>query len=47
MWRETVEQVANKMVMDPYPGFAGDARAQRAPQASTKAPPADLGGLFE
>jgi len=23
MWRETVEQVANMMVMDPYPGFAG------------------------
>ena len=23
MWRETVEQVANMMVMDPYPGFQG------------------------
>src|SRR5499426_476011 len=23
MWRETVEQVANMMVMDPYPGFSG------------------------
>src|SRR5688500_8769315 len=23
MWRESVEQVANMMVMDPYPGFAG------------------------
>jgi alkanesulfonate monooxygenase SsuD/methylene tetrahydromethanopterin reductase-like flavin-dependent oxidoreductase (luciferase family) len=23
MWRETVEQVANMMVMDPYPGFRG------------------------
>jgi alkanesulfonate monooxygenase SsuD/methylene tetrahydromethanopterin reductase-like flavin-dependent oxidoreductase (luciferase family) len=23
MWRETVEQVANMMAMDPYPGFAG------------------------
>jgi alkanesulfonate monooxygenase SsuD/methylene tetrahydromethanopterin reductase-like flavin-dependent oxidoreductase (luciferase family) len=23
MWRETVEQVANMMVLDPYPGFAG------------------------
>src|SRR5882724_11768125 len=23
MWRETVEQVANMMVMDPYPGFTG------------------------
>ena len=23
MWRETVEQVANMMVMDPYPGFDG------------------------
>jgi alkanesulfonate monooxygenase SsuD/methylene tetrahydromethanopterin reductase-like flavin-dependent oxidoreductase (luciferase family) len=23
MWRETVEQVANMMVMEPYPGFAG------------------------
>ena len=23
MWRETVEQVANMMVMDPYPGFHG------------------------
>ena len=23
MWRETVEQVANMMVMDPYPGFKG------------------------
>jgi alkanesulfonate monooxygenase SsuD/methylene tetrahydromethanopterin reductase-like flavin-dependent oxidoreductase (luciferase family) len=23
MWRETVEQVANMMVMDPYPGYAG------------------------
>jgi alkanesulfonate monooxygenase SsuD/methylene tetrahydromethanopterin reductase-like flavin-dependent oxidoreductase (luciferase family) len=23
MWRETVEQVANMMVMDPYPGFEG------------------------
>ena len=23
MWRETVEQVANMMVMDPYPGFWG------------------------
>lgn len=24
MWRETVEQVANMMVMDPYPGFDGE-----------------------
>ena len=24
MWRETVEQVANMMVMDPYPGFEGE-----------------------
>src|SRR5262249_58165704 len=23
MWRETVEQVANMMVLDPYPGFSG------------------------
>ena len=23
MWREAVEQVANMMVMDPYPGFVG------------------------
>src|SRR5262245_36537738 len=23
MWRETVEQVANMLVMDPYPGFHG------------------------
>jgi alkanesulfonate monooxygenase SsuD/methylene tetrahydromethanopterin reductase-like flavin-dependent oxidoreductase (luciferase family) len=23
MWRETVEQVANMMALDPYPGFAG------------------------
>jgi alkanesulfonate monooxygenase SsuD/methylene tetrahydromethanopterin reductase-like flavin-dependent oxidoreductase (luciferase family) len=23
MWRETVEQVANMMVMDPYPGYTG------------------------
>ena len=23
MWRETIEQVANMMVMDPYPGFQG------------------------
>src|SRR2546427_8218088 len=23
MWRETVEQVANMMVMEPYPGFQG------------------------
>jgi alkanesulfonate monooxygenase SsuD/methylene tetrahydromethanopterin reductase-like flavin-dependent oxidoreductase (luciferase family) len=23
MWRETVEQVANMMVMEPYPGFSG------------------------
>jgi alkanesulfonate monooxygenase SsuD/methylene tetrahydromethanopterin reductase-like flavin-dependent oxidoreductase (luciferase family) len=23
MWRETVEQVANMMAMDPYPGFSG------------------------
>src|SRR3977135_304855 len=23
MWRETVEQVANMLVMDPYPGFEG------------------------
>jgi alkanesulfonate monooxygenase SsuD/methylene tetrahydromethanopterin reductase-like flavin-dependent oxidoreductase (luciferase family) len=23
MWRETVEQVANMMVMDPYPGYVG------------------------
>jgi len=23
MWREAVEQVANMMVIDPYPGFAG------------------------
>ncbi len=23
MWRETIEQVANMMVMDPYPGFEG------------------------
>src|SRR4249920_579356 len=23
MWREAVEQVANMMVMDPYPGFEG------------------------
>ena len=23
MWRETVEQVANMMAMDPYPGFEG------------------------
>src|SRR5213593_247964 len=23
MWRETVEQVANMMVMNPYPGFQG------------------------
>src|SRR5947209_16897873 len=23
MWRQTVEQVANMMVMDPYPGFSG------------------------
>ncbi len=48
MWagRETVEQVANMMVMDPYPGFAGKyfaMPAQRAPQASTKAPPRRFG----
>ncbi|MBI2765028.1 MAG: LLM class flavin-dependent oxidoreductase [Chloroflexi bacterium] len=24
MWRETVEQVANMMAMDPYPGFKGE-----------------------
>jgi alkanesulfonate monooxygenase SsuD/methylene tetrahydromethanopterin reductase-like flavin-dependent oxidoreductase (luciferase family) len=24
MWRETVEQVANMMAMDPYPGFQGE-----------------------
>src|SRR5687767_12393090 len=24
MWRETVEQVANMMVMEPYPGFKGE-----------------------
>ncbi len=24
MWRETVEQIANMMVMDPYPGFEGE-----------------------
>jgi alkanesulfonate monooxygenase SsuD/methylene tetrahydromethanopterin reductase-like flavin-dependent oxidoreductase (luciferase family) len=31
MWRETVEQVANMMVMNPYPGF--QASSSRCPRA--------------
>ena len=51
MWRETVEQVANMMAMDPYPGFQGevllDAGAQRRAQAGAEAAPAALGGVLE
>ena len=51
MWRETAEQVANMMAMDPYPGFDGqvllDAGAQRRAQAGAEAAPAALGRVLE
>ena len=51
MWRETVEQVANMMVMDPYPGFAGKYFSMPArnvaPQAGAEAAPAALGGVLQ
>ena len=51
MWRETVEQVANMMVMDPVSRLPGqvllDAGAQCRPQAGAEAAPAALGGLLQ
>ena len=35
MWRETVEQVANMMVMNPYPGFQGQFFSMPARNAAT------------
>ena len=48
---EAAEQIANMMVMDPYPGFDGrhvlDAVPQRAAQAAPEAAPADVDGVHE
>ena len=51
MWRETVEQVANMMAMEPVPGLQGqvllDAGPQRGAEAGAEAASADLGGLLQ
>ena len=51
MWAEAVEQTANMMAMNPYPGFTGQvllhAGAQRRAQAGAEAASADLGRLLQ
>ena len=51
MWREAVEQVANMMAMDPYPGFEGKYFSmplpQRRAEAGAEAAPAAVGRLLE
>ena len=51
MWRETVEQCLNMMVMNPYPGFKGeylrDALPQRRAQAGAEAASAGVGRVLE
>ena len=48
---EAAEQIANMMVMTPYPGFEGtvfhDALPQRRAQAGAEAAPADVDGLHQ
>ena len=48
---EAAEQIANMMVMEPYPGFEGallqDAVPQRAAQAGAEAASADVDGLHQ
>ena len=51
MWREAVEQCANMMAMDPYPGFEGKFFSMPVPQrraeAGAEAASAAVGGLLQ
>ncbi|MDZ7727176.1 MAG: LLM class flavin-dependent oxidoreductase [Dehalococcoidia bacterium] len=51
MWREAVEQIANMLAMDPYPGYEGECfgvpAARRRAEAGAAATSAAVGGVFE
>ena len=50
MWREAVEQIANMLVMEPYPGYwhlLYDAVSERRAQASPEAASTAVGGVLE
>ena len=51
MWREAIEQIANMLAMDPYPGFQGKYFSmplpQRRAEAGAEAASAAVGGVLE